>query len=193
MLLSPEVIFLLLALAGLAFVVEAANPGMAVPGSIGVALVLAAGYGVTQRPVTTAGLGLVGMAVVSLVLEQFGRQRWAGGIAGSLLLMAGGLVLFRDAPVNRWLLVATSAAVGAASVAAARTSRRVRYARRPVHHPGDYTGRVVVVDRAEGRRGSVRLEGTWWTAAAERDLRPGQRVRIVGRDGLTLLVEPFEE
>jgi membrane-bound serine protease (ClpP class) len=39
-------------------------------------------------------------------------------------------------------------------------------------------------------RGHVRVEGELWRASCEQGADPGHRVRIVGRDGLTLLVEP---
>ncbi|MBZ0147627.1 MAG: hypothetical protein K8F62_08820 [Pseudorhodoplanes sp.] len=38
--------------------------------------------------------------------------------------------------------------------------------------------------------GHIRIQGEIWNARAARNLRPGDRVRIVSRDGLTLTVEP---
>jgi membrane-bound serine protease (ClpP class) len=38
--------------------------------------------------------------------------------------------------------------------------------------------------------GQVRVEGELWRARCERGADPGETVRIVGREGLTLLVEP---
>lgn len=45
------------------------------------------------------------------------------------------------------------------------------------------------------RRGQIRFQGGWWTAQCQRPdvvLEPGQMCRVVGRDRITLLVEPFE-
>jgi membrane-bound serine protease (ClpP class) len=39
-------------------------------------------------------------------------------------------------------------------------------------------------------RGYVRIEGELWRARCEQGAEPGDHVRIVGREGLTLLVEP---
>ena len=39
-------------------------------------------------------------------------------------------------------------------------------------------------------RGQVRVEGELWRASCESGADPGETVRVVGRDGLTLLVEP---
>src|SRR3954462_14754324 len=38
--------------------------------------------------------------------------------------------------------------------------------------------------------GQVRLEGEIWEARCDKGADPGDTVRVVGRDGLTLLVEP---
>lgn len=40
--------------------------------------------------------------------------------------------------------------------------------------------------------GTVRVRGEVWQARCETGARPGQAVRVSGRDGLTLLVEPIE-
>jgi membrane protein implicated in regulation of membrane protease activity len=38
--------------------------------------------------------------------------------------------------------------------------------------------------------GQVRVQGELWSARCEGGAEPGSSVRVVGRDGLTLLVEP---
>jgi membrane-bound serine protease (ClpP class) len=39
-------------------------------------------------------------------------------------------------------------------------------------------------------RGQVRVEGELWRARCEQGADPGDTVRVVGREGLTLLVDP---
>ncbi len=41
-----------------------------------------------------------------------------------------------------------------------------------------------------GQQGEVMVQGERWRARAAGPLRSGQVIRVVGRDGLTLLVEP---
>jgi len=47
--------------------------------------------------------------------------------------------------------------------------------------------RVVSWDTA---RGQVHLHGEIWAARCTRPLQPDETVQVVGRDGLTLIVEP---
>lgn len=51
-------------------------------------------------------------------------------------------------------------------------------------------GRIAVVSATCDPEGQVRLEGEIWHARCTGAAGVGQQVRVVGREGLTLLVEP---
>ncbi|PSB06569.1 hypothetical protein C7B61_16880, partial [filamentous cyanobacterium CCP1] len=44
-----------------------------------------------------------------------------------------------------------------------------------------------------GKNGRVRFQGSWWSARCEQDVTilPGEVVRVVGRQNITLIVEPM--
>jgi len=67
--------------------------------------------------------------------------------------------------------------------------------RRPLTGLEALVGREAVVDEAigDGREAVVRVEGEYWRARCRSPCRPGARVRVVGYEGLTLLVEPVED
>ncbi len=57
----------------------------------------------------------------------------------------------------------------------------------------ELTGQATVDQLIQaGKMGRVRFQGSWWYAQCQQDttLVPGQVVRVVGRDNITLLVEP---
>jgi membrane-bound serine protease (ClpP class) len=59
-----------------------------------------------------------------------------------------------------------------------------------------YVGQVARVHEALNPRGRLWFEGqTWWGELSSRsgEVPAGKKVRIIGIDGLTLLVEPLEE
>lgn len=57
----------------------------------------------------------------------------------------------------------------------------------------DYEGKIDKVVEP-GRRWRVYHRGVYWTAYsyAGVDFRPGDRVRVVDRDGIVLVIEPLE-
>jgi membrane protein implicated in regulation of membrane protease activity len=51
---------------------------------------------------------------------------------------------------------------------------------------------IVTQAIAPGRKGQVKFQGSWWTARCSQDitLRPGNLVRVIDRQLITLYVEP---
>jgi len=66
----------------------------------------------------------------------------------------------------------------------------IRSRQRPV-----VTGNAALIGTAghttrwSGTEGQVMVDGVFWNARAERPLDVGQAIRVVGREGLNLLVE----
>src|SRR5207245_1110489 len=49
---------------------------------------------------------------------------------------------------------------------------------------------VAALGRIDGQSGKVFVEGEYWNATSEAPIEPGQRLEIVGVEGLTLKVKP---
>ncbi|MEL7005342.1 MAG: NfeD family protein [Bacteroidota bacterium] len=45
------------------------------------------------------------------------------------------------------------------------------------------------------KRGRIRLFGSWWSAISVGNIiiQPDQKIRIIGREGMVLIVEPIKE
>ncbi len=81
---------------------------------------------------------------------------------------------------------------GTATLEASQNVYWLWYSQRRAAQVGAETllGRVVEVAEDCRPYGHVRVQGELWRARCETGAAPGERVRIVGRDGLTLEVEP---
>jgi membrane-bound ClpP family serine protease len=115
---------------------------------------------------------------------------------GSVALVLAGLFLFDDTSgvsVSTPVLIPVAAIVLIGSVALAITVRNAQSRPRRLDDDQliDAVAKVVV---AHGDQGQVMLNGErWHVRTDEPPLEPGMEVRVLERDGLTLLVEPEEE
>jgi membrane-bound serine protease (ClpP class) len=191
---DPNLAFLFLSIGTLALIYELATPGMGLGGVIGVIMLVLAFFALSVLPVNIAGVVLLVLAAGLFVAEVFtaGVGVFAGG--GTIALLFAGLFLFQgpDVRVNPAVLWPTAMVVGGGVIVAGRLAWRAR-SRQPVSGTEAFAGQRTVLHDASGHSGRAMFEGAWWTVRSSRDpLRRGQVVRVVGVDGLTLLVEPAD-
>lgn len=103
-----------------------------------------------------------------------------------LIILAIALLLLLPSP---WSFVGFFAVFALWLVELGLWNRTVRHRRKAV---GAQTliGREAVVSEPCRPVGQVRLNGEIWEARCSAGASPGDRVRVIGRDGLTLVVEP---
>jgi membrane-bound serine protease (ClpP class) len=185
-------ILLLVGFGGLAL--EFTTPGAIVPGLVGAISLLVALFALDLLPVDYAGAALVLLGVGFMIAEAHIGTFGVLGVAGIAAFVIGALMMFpASAPgftLSRPLLAAIT--LVAAGFFLAALSLLLRSRRRPV-----VTGREALLG-AEGEtvsweqeEGRVRIEGEIWRARASRRLSPGARIKVVGRHGLVLTVEPI--
>ncbi|EJW12293.1 Putative membrane-bound ClpP-class protease protein [Rhodovulum sp. PH10] len=187
-------VLLLIGLYGLLF--EALSPGAAFPGVIGGISLLVALYALDLLPISYAGAGLLLLGVALMVAEAFLPSFGALGIGGVVAFAAGSLFLFDPAPGVEvglsWpvVAVATLATAGFLTIALAAAWRAHR--RAVVTGEQELIGATAEVLRWETDHGDVHVHGEIWRAlsATPAPLAAGAKVRITGRTGLTLRVEP---
>ena len=116
------------------------------------------------------------------------RRRGAGAAWSAAVLIVVAVILLLVLP-GPWNVIAAIGALLLWGVEVYFINRTVRRRRQAV---GDRTliGREAVVTAACEPDGQVRLDGETWAARCEAGAQVGESVRIVGRDGLTLVVEP---
>jgi membrane-bound serine protease (ClpP class) len=191
---DPNLAFLFLSVGTLGLIYELATPGVGVGGVIGVVLILLAMFALSVLPVNAVGLLLLAMAAALFVAELFAPGIGVAAAGGAALLALSGVFLFRDTPglsVSLAVIAPVAVVMGGAVVVAGRLVMRSRRSPTTATGPGLFLDRTVTVRGAAGRRGQTFVEGAWWNVRSTAgDLDEGGAVRVVGMDGLDLLVEP---
>jgi membrane-bound serine protease (ClpP class) len=117
------------------------------------------------------------------------------GIGGILAFIAGAVFLFEGPGADISFAISLPLIIGVAAVTAALIfgviAAALEVRKRPAATGGEQLiGSVGQVVDWHNPEGSVRVHGEIWAARSEHPLNPGDNVRVVGRDRLTLIVEP---
>lgn len=190
---DPNLALVFLSVGTLAILYELANPGIGAGGIVGTILLILAFTSLAVLPVNYAGVALIVLAVLLFVAELFVPGVGVLAAGGTIALVLGGLLLFPEPTglgIDLAVLLPTAAVVLVLVVLLARAAARLR--RTPSVGGADlYVGREVTVERVDdAHRGRARIDGTWWRLRSEVPLSAGDRVRVVSRDGLELVVRP---
>jgi len=190
---NPNVAYLLLLAGVYGIMFEFFSPGTYFPGVLGSVALLVGLYALNLLPVNYAGVGLLLLGMAMMLAEAFLPTFGVIGIGGIAAFVIGSLFLFRgETPTFQlsWPVVIAGTTLSGAllivTVAAVWRSHR-RHAT-----TGDMAliGSVgQVVNWADGE-GEVQVLGERWHATSASPLKPGERVRIQERRGLTLVIGP---
>jgi membrane-bound serine protease (ClpP class) len=195
---DPNVAFILLSLGTLAILYEIANPGLGLGGVIGVASLVLALFSLSVLPVNYAGAALVVLAAAMFIAELFMPGIGVGAAGGTLALLLGGLFLFQGESgigVDWWVLIPTvGVAFGLALLAAVMVARTRGIRSRA--GSDDLLGRETTVENAAAGEPRGKVGGSFWRLRPEDGagpLRDGDRVTVVERRNLDLIVVPSNE
>jgi len=188
---NPNVALLLMIVGIYGLIFEFLSPGTMVPGTIGGISLLLGLYALAVLPVSYAGIGLIVLGTGLLVAEAHSPSFGVLGIGGGLAIVLGAAILFdTDVPglqVSWPVLGGLALASLVFSLVVARLafiSRRHRV----VTGAEEMIGIPGKVDSWAGAAGYVIAHGERWKAVSSEPLDPGEDVKVVSRDGLTLKV-----
>ena len=201
---DPNVYFILITLGGLGLVIELFNPGLIVPAVVGVMCLLLAFVATGNLPVNWAGFAFLGLALLLLFLEIQVAGVGLLGLGAVVSFVVGGLLLFNPSgppsptlpgfSVNLWVVLTMAVLLlggggwFVASIVRERDDTNVSV-------EDSMVGQTGTVVTGLMPRGTVRLASEVWTAIADDDqeIDPGERVRVVGMEGLSLRVSKLKE
>ncbi len=195
---DPNITYLLLA-GGLMLAVLA----LAAPGTgfleIGALFILAvAGWGVItyDLPINGWALAILILGAVLFTLAVFQHKPWPILAAAILAIVLGSVYFFRG---EEWYIPAINPLLGVVvSVFSAGffwiAGRKVAEAAlvRPTHDLEGLIGQIGKAATDVSEAGSVQVASELWSASSEKPVTTGQTVRVIGRQGFTLLVEAIE-
>jgi membrane-bound serine protease (ClpP class) len=195
---NPNISFLLVAVGLQALLIELSNPGMWIPGFVGVVCLALFVYSIGVIPVNLLGLVFLITAFVLFVLEVKAPTHGALMAAGIASFIVGALVMFngplqpgqiRLQPVSIPLVVAVALMNGA--FFAFIVGKALQALRIPLA-----MGTSTLIGKAGEARtdldptGAVYTSSELWTAEAqEGNIPAGTQVQVVGVDGVKLLVK----
>ncbi|MGH6627953.1 MAG: NfeD family protein [Burkholderiaceae bacterium] len=190
---DPNIAIMLMLIGVYGLFFEFSNPGFVAPGVIGAISLLLALYAFQLLPVNYAGLLLIILGLAFMVAEAFLPSFGVLGIGGIVAFVAGAVILI-DTDVPGYgvpLGFVVPVAIASALFLAAVGGLALRARRRPVVSGREQlVGSVGQVLEASGNQGWALLHGERWQVRSTVRLEAGQRVRVMGMEGLTLAVMP---
>jgi membrane-bound serine protease (ClpP class) len=183
-------ILMLIGLAGLYF--EFSNPGAIFPGVLGAISLILAFYSFQTLPVNYAGLLLIALAIVFFVVETQVPSFGILSLGGLVSLTIGSIMLFEDVGVSLKVMLPTILLVGIFFVVVASLAFRA-HRRKPVSGLDGLLGEEGYVREKIDPEGLVFVHGEYWRARSREQIEAGERIAVVGIDGLVLRVKKITD
>ena len=192
---DPNVAFILLMIGFYGIVLEFWNPGTLIPGTIGAISIILALMALTALPVHYGALGLLILGMALMVAEAFKPGVGILGAGGLIAFVVGAIFLFEGTGWDIEVSLSWPVIIGATLTTAVVIFGIVAAAAKAYKRPALTGSEEMIGSRGEviewaGTSGRVHIHGETWSARAERPFQTKEKVRVVGRDGLTLIVEP---
>lgn len=189
---SVALILMMIGIYGLLF--EFYNPGFGVPGVVGAICLLLGLYALHLLPVNYAGLALILLGVIFMVAEVITPAFGVLGLGGVAAFVIGAVILIDTEvpgfgiPLSLIIVLGVTSAVIIAAIGGLALKAR----HRPVVSGSEEIigseGEVLTCERGQCW---ARVHSELWQVQSSERLTPGLRVRVIGRDGLILIVTPI--
>ncbi len=197
---DPSIAYQLLAFGGMLILFEFYNPGIGLPGVVGLICLLIGLYGMQMLPINYAGLALMFLGLALLVTEGFTPSFGVFGLGGAASFVIGSIILMdSDLPAFRiglGIILAVSTIVVGSVLLMVYMFVRSRRRRVVSGVEAMIGGHGVAVEdfsgTEEGFSGNVRAFGERWRAVSSSPVHAGDEVEVKRVEGLTLSVEPLE-
>jgi membrane-bound serine protease (ClpP class) len=188
---NPTIAAILLSLGSMGLIFELQSPGAVLPGVAGAICLLLGFYALGVLEANWVGLGFMALALLLFVLDVKAPTHGLLTGGGILSFILGGFILFNTPDLEvPWASLILSALAMAAFFGFAVAKAIAAQRRRPTTGFDALIGQTAEVRQELCPEGMVFLQGELWVAHVDDGSIPaGERVVVVGRDGLRLLVQ----
>jgi len=195
-LLNPNVAYLILVGAALLTMMAVLNPGTGVLEIVALFLWLISGYIIFNIPVNFWALGLLLLGLVLFLLSLRKTKNLVYLGLSIAAVIAGSIFLF-DQPgwqpaVNPILAVVISVFVAGFTWIVAQKALEAD-SMMPAHDLEALVGAVGEAKTNIRDEGTVQVAGELWSATSEEAIPEGAHIKVVGRDGFSLVVEIIDD
>jgi membrane-bound serine protease (ClpP class) len=187
----PNIAYLLMMAGILGLYMEFSHPGTIFPGVTGAICLLLSFASLQLLPLNYTGLALMFLGVALLIAEAFLPSFGILGIGGIISLALGSLLLFdtpaSDFAVDRSIVFTAVATLGIFVFAISYLVVRSQTAAPTLGMEG-LIGKIGEARSKLSPNGKVFVHGEYWNAQGDGEIDPGERVKVVGYDGMRLKV-----
>lgn len=188
---NPTIIYILLLVAVYGLFFELSNPGLVLPGVVGLIALLLVLYAIQLMPVNFVGLSLVLIGIGFMIAEVFFISYGILGVGGIIAFIIGSIMLFDMHDPHFHISLSVIVAMSIITIAfffviitiAIRSQKKSIVSGRE-----GLIGQTGVVISIMNEQTVVRVLGEIWSATSTQSLEVGQKVKVEGVDGLMLKV-----
>lgn len=189
---NPNIAYILLMLGIYGLFFELANPGVILPGVIGGICLILAFFSLQMLPINYAGIALILLGIILFIAEVKITSYGLLSVAGIISLLLGSIMLI-DSPAEflrisfvKFILpvVLMSAAFFLfALIMVVRGQRR-----RPITGREGLVVKTGIATIDLNPEGVVEIRGELWNAVAEEKIKAGEKIQVVGMEGMKVKV-----
>jgi membrane-bound serine protease (ClpP class) len=193
---DPNIAYILLMAGFLGLYMEFAHPGVIFPGVAGAICLLLAFASLQLLPINYAGLGLIILGIGLLVGEAFAPSFGVLGVGGIISLALGSFFLFdtegSDVIVDRSIIFTAVATLGGFVLVVSYLVFRSQQSK-PTLGIAGLIGEIGEVRGKLSPSGKIFVHGEYWNAQADSEIDVGEKVEVVGHEGMNLKVRRSSE
>lgn len=187
---DPNIAYILLLIGICGIFFEFTNPGFILPGVVGTISLLLALYALQMLPINFVGLALIIVGIAFMVAEAFVAAFGALGIGGIIAFFLGSLLLLDTASpeykIALSVIITISLLTAAFFLLIINLALKARF--RPIvtgHEQLLHSEGIVI---KQNNQLFILVAGEPWQIKSDESLEAGQRVKVINRDGMTLIV-----